>query len=166
MIPTLSKTKFSEIKEQLERRTQLTDYPVNKREPIIFTPQRFGHNVAYQLLVNQKELRELIPGYACADAEPDSIHIRAALLSACTPKEGILAQESALWLYQGGIAPRYFTFFYSPFEKRPQGKHVRGIKKRLYPNEITKVLGISVTTPERTAKDLGLDQEILAPVIR
>lgn len=132
----------------------------------LFTPADLGSVFAYDLLIQQHELRELMPGISCADAEPDSLALRAALARYVVKDEGVLAQETARWLYTGGPIPQKLTVYYLPYDKRPQGKTLRGLRKRFYPGDVLTILGVRVMSPDYVRSDLELPQEILAPVIR
>lgn len=134
--------------------------------PKIITPNIVGGEHNYQALKSHRDLREIIPGYSCADAEPDSFVLRVALLKAVSTTNGVVSLNAARWLYEGGSCPLPLEIFYPPYGKRPQGKLVVGRRKRIFQEDITVFFGLRVTSPSRTQKDLELDQAILAPVIR
>lgn len=164
---TQAKVKYQVIENQLHRRQTLdslwkTDQPL----PQIITTALAGGEHNFHMLLVHKDLRLLAPGFACADAEPDGFHLRTALLKAVSNGHGIAALRTAQWLYEGGVTPKNFDFYYLPYQKRPQGKLVHGLRKRIFPGDITEIHGVKATTPRRTQTDLGLNYEILAPVIR
>lgn len=137
-----------------------------QHEVILFTHESVGGLVSWRSLIADHEIRELLPGIACADSEPDSLQLRVALALQATHHNGIVARETARWIYEGGKVPYPMEAYYTRYTTRPQGKYVRGIRRRLRNDEFRTVLGLEVTTPQVTAQDLNLDYEILEPVIR
>lgn len=157
-------TRYSEIRSHLEASETITH--LERNEVRIYTPQNVGGRTNWDALRVGRDIRILLPDIACADAERDSIHMRVALAQHLSKGTGVIAGESARWIYEGGPIPQPLYAYYSPYAKRPQGKHIKGKRRRLKPHEITTVLGLQVTTPQCTASDLQLDYEILEPVIR
>lgn len=83
--------------------------------------------------------------------------------------EGFTASlDTAAWLHElGELKPEPITFM-SPGRKQTRNKHLRLLRRRLRPQDVTIVAGIPVTTPARTILDLiahGEDLSLVASVL-
>jgi hypothetical protein len=105
----------------------------------------------------RRVLREV---YAVAQA-PDDMVLRAAALELVIPPAAVVIDRTAAWLHGVDILPRTALATAPPLDvahvtdtrmRRPQ---TDGHRRGLIPSDITEVFGVPVTTPLRTALDLG-----------
>lgn len=162
--PATQATRYCDVKQSIDSYEPLR---ILAREEVrIYTPQSVGGRIGWNAMLAAHDLRLLLPEAACADSEPDTIRLRVALALHVGKGTGTIALDSARWIYEGGPIPRQLVAYYAPYAKRPQGKHIRGKRKRVKPQDVQEILGLKITTPHCTSRELALDYEILEPVIR
>jgi hypothetical protein len=113
-------------------------------------------------LIEEKVVRRLVRGaYACADLE-DTVELRARAVAAVTPPNHVVRDRTAAWIH------RIDTLTYAEHDVPPpietcalRGSEpctregVDGRTRDLAPDDVMVIEGVRVTTPLRTALDLG-----------
>ncbi len=156
---------WAQIKKCMSVNTSGASKPESWEVPL-YTPEDVGGRINYRAMIARAELREVASGLACAHEEPDSFELRIAIALQRTRGMGVVAREGARWVYEGGPQPTRFTVYYQRYEPRPQGKHLRGLVRRVHPKQVLHYGRLRITSPEYTSEDLGLNYPILVPVIR
>lgn len=112
-------------------------------------------------LVAEGYVRRVLQGVYAAVQATDDVDFRATALGFVVPKTAVVTDRTAAWLHGVAILPRSAPYRPPPISvfqtsgtrvRRPQ---VDGGLRTLRPDDITVVNGIQVTTPLRTAIDLG-----------
>lgn len=114
-----------------------------------------------QMLHDSGHLRRLLRGvYASAQA-PDDLRFRAAAVSLVVPRQAVVTDRTAAWLHGVPILPRTALREVPPIEvfrtddARVRRPGVTGGRRGLLARDVMEVYGVRVTTPARTALDLG-----------
>jgi Transcriptional regulator, AbiEi antitoxin/Protein of unknown function (DUF559) len=113
-------------------------------------------------LVSQRQVRRVLRGvYQAADV-PDTVLNRAKAAALVVSPDAVLCDRTAAWLhgvdvfrvYELDVLPSLeeFVLRHSPRVRR---QHVCGGERDLAPEDIMEIGGVKVTTPLRTALDLG-----------
>ncbi len=108
-------------------------------------------------------LRRLVRGLYVASHVPDDLHLRATALSLVVPPGCFVADRTAAWLHGAGAAMAPGDHLGTPpvtvvnhtGDGRIENAIARGGERFILPRDLTYVHGIFVTTPLRTALDLG-----------
>ena len=118
---------------------------------------------AHQIRTLEKRgfIRRMIRGVYVVAQSADSRPLRAAALSLVVPHTGVVTDWTACWLWTGIDAPgdhlRAPTL--SVFHRHPHTRLNNGLSeggaRTFKPSDLMRVGGINVTTPLRTAWDLG-----------
>jgi hypothetical protein len=115
-----------------------------------------------RLLLREGLVRPLLRGVYVATQAPDSVGLRAAALARVAPPSAVITDRTAAWLHGVPILPRSAVQQVPPlqcFDLRPGSRTRRdGVssgERCLESYDVTEVGGILVTTPHRTALDLG-----------
>jgi len=116
----------------------------------------------FDVMVRQGLVRRVLREvYAVAQA-PDDTRMRAAALTLVLPPGAIVADRTAAWLHGVDILPPSALVTPPPLnvvhmtgDTRMRRPETDGHRRGLIPTDITVVLGVPVTTPLRTALDLG-----------
>lgn len=112
-------------------------------------------------LVARGYLRRVLRGVYVASQVPDGRHLRGHALALVVPHTGVVTDWCACWLWTGieapgdhlGVPP--LTVFHRHRHTRLQNSLTRGGARTFRPSDLTDVHGFNVTTPLRTAWDLG-----------
>ena len=121
------------------------------------------HSVQLTWLVNEGYLRRLVPGVYVAGQAPDSIELRAEALRLVVPDDGVIVDRTAGWLLgaQMVLAPLDHlavppvSLFVNRRGARLRNGLVASGQRSLPRDHVMYLLGLRVTTPVRTACDLG-----------
>ncbi|SDR84345.1 type IV toxin-antitoxin system AbiEi family antitoxin domain-containing protein [Microlunatus soli] len=120
-----------------------------------------GPNVLTRL-VRQGVLRRVLRGVYVDNAVPDGIGLRSQAISLAIPSDAIVTDSTAAWLYGADVRPRGAHLrepevhcFRPPGRSRVRRPSVNGGERTLSERDIQIVHGITVTSPLRTACDLG-----------
>jgi very-short-patch-repair endonuclease len=124
--------------------------------------ERWGVSRHYlRRLVAGGYVRRVLQGVYVVVQAVDDIDLRAAALGLVIPKSAVVTDRTAAWLHGVAILPRSAPYVPPPISvfqtsgtrvRRPQ---VNGGMRTLRPEDVMVVNGIRVTTPLRTAMDLG-----------
>lgn len=113
-------------------------------------------------MVRDGLLRRVLPGVFIDSAATDDITVRARALGLVLPDHAVATDRTAAWLHGvdvlapgDHIVPPPLQFFVLPGNARVRKKAGGGGERTLLPHEIELVQGVPVTTPLRTACDLG-----------
>ncbi len=115
----------------------------------------------FDAMVREGLVRRVLHEVYAATQAPDDTMMRAAALGLVIPPEAVVADRTAAWLHGVDILPRTALKYAPPLNvvhmsdtrmRRPQ---TDGHRRGLVATDITVVLGVPVTTPLRTALDLG-----------
>lgn len=112
-------------------------------------------------LVRRGVVRRVVRGVMVNAAVPDTIESRAAALSLVVPESAVVTDRTAAWLHGVSILPRTARTVTPPLSMYQRtGTRVRrpgidGGTRQLLAGDVMFVRGIQVTTPLRTALDLG-----------
>ena len=121
------------------------------------------HSSELSQLVGEGYLRRMIAGVYVASQAPDSIELRAAALRLVVPPDAVVTDRSAGWLHGAEmiLAPGDHLAVppVSVFVNRRGARLRNGIsasgQRYLRREDVMEVFGVRVTTPLRTACDLG-----------
>ena len=145
------------------------DIPLDDRSPLpLDTPFTLG--TAAALGVSRRALRTMVSRgvvrrvgqgvYAAAQA-PDTIEFRAAALRLVVAPSAVVTDRTAAWLHGVDLLPRTsvrqmppLSFFDRPGYRARRRGVVSG-ERTLLPRDVMEIGGVAVTTPLRTACDLG-----------
>ena len=106
-------------------------------------------------------LRRVLRGVYAAAQAPDDIWTRAGALQLVVSEHAVVAGRTAAWLHGVDILQRSALLIAPPVEvvhhtdTRVRRPGVDGRRRLLRPDDICRVGGVQVTTPLRTALDLG-----------
>lgn len=113
-------------------------------------------------MVREGSLRLLLRGVYVDAAAPDSIDLRAAAAALVMPDGSVVCDRTAAWIHGAELASPESRFRVPPLEvfrlaghprvRRPECK---GGTRTFAPDDLMEVGGVVVTTPLRTALDLG-----------
>lgn len=114
-------------------------------------------------LVRQGVLRRVFRGVYVDAALPDSIHERARALALVVPEAAVITDATAAWLYGVDVFPTSSYFgpmprlhvFRLPDHTRVRRGGVQGGRRTLQKADLLSIGDVVVTTPLRTACDLG-----------
>ena len=121
-----------------------------------------GDKTLHQL-VSAGHLRRPVEGAYVATQVPDSLDLRCRVLSLVTPEGCFVCDRTASWLHAGARAlapnehltlPRISCFRPSDGGRLRNALAVSG-EREILPRDLMELNGITVTTPLRTALDLG-----------
>jgi hypothetical protein len=115
------------------------------------------------LLVHEGLVRRLIPGVYVAAQAPDSQLLRARALKLVVPAKYVVTDESAGWLAGAPMILKPGSHLAAPpvsvFGADGEGRLRNGLtdsgRRTLLASDITEIHGVRLTTPLRTAADLG-----------
>ncbi len=126
-----------------------------------FTPAMAGavgvERRSLERMLNEGTVRRLLRGVYTASTQPDSTRMRAAAVALATSRESIAVDRTAAWVHGvdvtglGPAEPR-------PLEVLSPGRHGRGALgsgRQLAGRDVQWIDPLRVTTPLRTALDLG-----------
>ncbi|MQW75062.1 hypothetical protein GHK92_04185 [Nocardioides sp. dk4132] len=116
-----------------------------------------------RVLVEARVLRRPVKGVYVAAALPDSLSLRAACLALVVPPDAVVVDRHAGWLLGAEmvLAPgehldlRPLSLFRPAGHGRCRNDLSRSGERNLRPDDICELNGLRVTTPLRTAWDLG-----------
>jgi hypothetical protein len=106
-------------------------------------------------------LRPLVRGVYAAAQLPDTMTSRTAALALVVSEDAVVCSRTAAWLHGVPILPRSARMEPPPVQcvhvtdTRVRRPGVDGRRRQLLPHDVVEVGGIRVTTPLRTALDLG-----------
>ena len=115
----------------------------------------------FDAMVREGLLRRVLHEVYAAAQAPDDTMMRASALTLVMPPGAVVADRTAAWLHGVDILPRSALAYAPPLNvvhmsdtrmRRPQ---TDGHRRDLIPTDLTVVFGVLVTTPLRTALDLG-----------
>lgn len=112
-------------------------------------------------LVQRQFLRRVLRGVYVAAQVVDSRMVRAEALALVVPHTAVVSDWSACWFWTGVDAPGDnlreppLTVFHRHPHTRLGNSVSKGGARRFLPSDVTRIGGINVTTPIRTAWDLG-----------
>ena len=114
-------------------------------------------------LVRRGVLRHPVPGVYIPAAIPDSIGLRCRALRLILPRNAFVCDRTAAWIHAGdrALAPNEhlevppLSCFVPSEAHRLRNKLVVSGEREILPRDLMEVGGLSVTTPLRTALDLG-----------
>jgi hypothetical protein len=112
-------------------------------------------------LVAKGFVRPVLRGVYVVSRAPDDMWLRARALALVLPPDAVVTDRTAAWLHGVDVLPRSSRFVVPPVEAfhttdtRMERPGVIGGRRGLLPSDITDVYDIRVTTPLRTAMDLG-----------
>ena len=140
-------------------------FPLSLVEPFTAADARRSgiHSTELSLLCAEGYLRRLVKGVYVVARVPDSLELRAAALGLVVPPDAVVSDRTAAWLYGAtmALAPNDHLVVppVSMFVNRT-GSRLRNdlctSGQRVMPRrDVVEVLGLKVTTPLRTACDLG-----------
>lgn len=130
----------------------------------------FSIAMARQCGVPQRALAELrtrglirsdVRGAYVAAQVIDSLEVRAAMLHLVVPKSAVVTDRTAAWLHGVDILPRWSVYEQPPVQlfstggSRLRRPGVASGLRSLPDDDIMEISGLNVTTPLRTALDLG-----------
>lgn len=133
----------------------LTLAALHSTDIVVYTPLKVGGKLPWQILLNSRQLFEILPGLACAAEVPDSPLRRAAIASHAAPSGYVLVGSAAGWIHWGGTPPQQLDVAYNRFQTRPGNRYIRSVRKDFYPKDLMKLGEALLTTPERTRTDLA-----------
>ena len=112
-------------------------------------------------LIGRGYLRRVLKGVYVASQVPDGRRLRGQALALVVPHTGVVTDWCACWLWTGieapgehaGVPP--LTVFHRHRHTRLGNSITQGGARSFRPSDITRMHGFNVTTPLRTAWDLG-----------
>jgi hypothetical protein len=113
------------------------------------------------LLVREELLRRVLRGVYAVAQLPDGIRSRAQALALVTPPDAAVTDWTACWLHTGVLPPGEhlrvppISIFRSAGMGRVRNALCDSGERRFAEGDVTRVGGVAVTTPLRTAYDLG-----------
>lgn len=113
-------------------------------------------------LVDQGVLRRVLQAVYITNQTPDTLTVRAQAAALVVSSSAVLCDRTAAWIHgidvlwyaEHDLPPKLDTFVLRD-HTRLQRSGTYGGERDLSPSDITKVQGVRVTTPVRTALDLG-----------
>ncbi|MET0998620.1 MAG: type IV toxin-antitoxin system AbiEi family antitoxin domain-containing protein [Marmoricola sp.] len=140
-------------------------FPLSLEDPFTAADARGSgiHSSELSVLCEQGYVRRLLRGVYVAAQVPDSLELRAAALRLVVPRDAVVTDRTAGWLVGAPmvLAPGdhlvvpTVSMFVSREGARLRNKLSSSGERALRPDEVMEVLGLRVTTPLRTACDLG-----------
>lgn len=135
------------------------DHPFTRRSAL----QHGLQSRELSLLCDQGYLRRLVPGVYVVTQVPDSLTLRAEALRLVVPDDAVVTDRTAAWLHgaRTALAPGDHQVLppVSVFVSRRGARLRNGLsgsgQRMLSRREVVEVDGVRVTTPVRTACDLG-----------
>lgn len=121
------------------------------------------HSAELSWLCAEGYLRRPVKGVYVAAQVEDSLELRAAVLRLVVPEDAVITDRTAGWLLgapmvlapgEHVVVPRVCVFV-NRKGARLRNDLSRSGQRTLRPDDVTEVLGLQVTTPIRTACDLG-----------
>ena len=106
-------------------------------------------------------VRPVLHGVHVAAQTPDDLALRAAAVALVLPDTAVVADRTAAWLHGVEILPRSALVVAPPLDvvhvddTRVRRGQVDGRRRGLTEDDVTRIRGLAVTTPLRTALDLG-----------
>lgn len=116
---------------------------------------------AFLFMVETGLLRKVVQGVYAATQAPDDTLMRASALALIIPPTAVVTDRTAAWLHGVDILPRTALTQAPPIDivhvddTRVRRPEVDGRRRALLLTDLMSVHGIRVTTPVRTALDLG-----------
>jgi hypothetical protein len=117
----------------------------------------------WRLLVTEREIRELLPGVYVDARLPDTLDLRIAAVAKVLPPDTVVARRTAAWVFGvDALDPRGYPA--TPLVELVVADPVRRPKHRLAQahsaddlraDDVVEIGGVPVTSPLRTASDLG-----------
>lgn len=124
--------------------------------PLIAAGKDLGPPPVVHQLVQERALRPVFNDHYLLGAFTDTMKLRARIAGFFLPTRGVVAAESALWVYLGGLRPNYFTALLTPGSSAPpRSSGIRVIRTALDPTSIAGIEGVPITTKDRTIADLA-----------
>ena len=114
-----------------------------------------------RILLGRGLVRSWVRGTYAVAQLPDTIEHRAAALRLVVPKSAVVTDRTAAWLHGVDVLPRSAVHeptpidIFSAEESRLRRPGTRSGIRTLASSDVTVVQGVTVTTPLRTALDLG-----------
>lgn len=139
------------------------DAPVPIDRPFA-TSEVLGHGVSRRqlhMLVDRGLIRSVVHGVYAAAQLVDSMELRAQAISLVRPTGTVVTDRSAAWLHGVDVLPRSAAHEAPPLDvfssahSRLRRPGIRSGGRTMTETDVTEVHGIPVTTPLRTALDLG-----------
>ncbi|GAA3816068.1 type IV toxin-antitoxin system AbiEi family antitoxin domain-containing protein [Nocardioides panacisoli] len=144
---------------------------MNESEPLKLPAGPFRGRDAAELDLTKRDLRSLVERgtlrrvcrgvYADADL-PDSIELRANAAALVTPADHVVCDRTAAWIHGVDMMTAGETEALPPIDTcapsgrtPPRRSAVDGHERALVPSDVITIGGVRVTTPLRTALDLG-----------
>ncbi len=113
-------------------------------------------------LLDQREIRRVLQGVYVDNALPDSLELRARAAALVVSLHAVLCDRSAAWLlgvdvlaYREHEVIPQLEFFVLRGRRRIERQEIAGGERDLAAHDIVEILGVKVTSPLRTALDLG-----------
>lgn len=140
-------------------------FPLPLEEPFTAADARRAgiHSAELSVLCEEGLLRRLVKGVYVATQVPDSLGLRATALRLVVPPDAVVTDRTAGWLLGAPmvlapgdhlVVPKVSMFLNRKGARLRNDLSASG-QRTLRPEEVTEVLGLRVTTPLRTACDLG-----------
>jgi hypothetical protein len=139
------------------------DFPLPVDEPFTLQ-QALAHRVSVKMLRRLHArgfVRRLLKGVYVAAQAPDGLMLRARALALVVPKDSVVVDWTAVWLYTGMLPPNGHlsvppvTLFRHAGRGRLRNDLCRSGERTFIPDDIQVVAGLQVTTPVRTTWDIG-----------
>jgi hypothetical protein len=140
-----------------------TDFPMPLDRPFTAS-QALAAGVTRAVLrrlLRDHYIRRLVKGVFVAAQVPDSLMLRAQALHLVVPEDAVIVDWTAVWLYTGVLPPNQHLAVppVSVFRPRGRGRLRNGLcssgERSLTPDDVVTFEGLTVTTPIRTAWDIG-----------
>lgn len=112
-------------------------------------------------LLRDGHLRRMLKGVYVATQTPDTLALRAHALMLVVPPHAVVTDWTAVWLFTGLLAPNdhlqlpAISMFLPAGRGRLRNKLCDSGERAFLPIDLTTVGGLTVTTPLRTAWDMG-----------
>jgi hypothetical protein len=142
-----------------------------RADPALPTDQPFTHQQALDLGISREVLRRMVrvgllrrvlKGVYVDAAADDDLRMRARAVSLVVPATAVVTDRTAAWLHGidvlrpgDHLVPPPVEVFQQPGHTRVRTTATSGGERTLLPGDIEVVHGVRVTTPLRTALDLG-----------
>lgn len=112
-------------------------------------------------LLDEGLLRRVLRGVYVASQAPDSVLFRARAVGLVIPECAVVTDRTAAWLHGVPVLERGAHLIAPPVsvcesvDSRVRRPEVDGRRRQLLPTDVMQIHGVRVTTPLRTALDLG-----------
>ncbi len=155
------------FRQFIDRGAVLLDgrFPLSLEDPFTAGDARSSgiHSSELSVLCERGYLRRLLKGVYVAAQVPDSLELRAAALRLVVPADAVVTDRTAGWLLGAPmvlapgdhLAVPSVSMFLNRSGARLRNQLSSSGERTLRPDEVIEVLGLQVTTPLRTACDLG-----------